>query len=688
MGGVAAAPLALAGCRSGKHAEPSQSESIAASAPVSEVRTRDLGAIGTGSNMFRSGIVHSSGIVFIGTYGPPPGIIWKYDPKVGGKLTKVAAPGEYQLDCMVEAPNGRIYIGTAYNGIVYELDPTTGDVRNLSAPPVESTSWIFTMTRTRAGEIYGGRGAGLFHLDWRTGKMRGLGVVPGHHEAPGVSSAPIIRNLQERPDGLIWGDTNRWLFTFNPKDGKITPVVDVAAYDEACYGIFHTSEHSPFDDLYFAIYPRYNDRTPRHMFMVCRAATGKLEPLELPELTGVCFAQGWWRGEDGKGEPRWLISQYDTDKQTGSVAVVDVLRQRVDERWTVDGHDTQLTRALDIDGPGVWFYTGTPGALCRIDTKAKKFIRVAENPMAVECRNLAASYEGQLGTDTYDCGYVFTFDPDTREHEVHGRPYFDDHRCNYGPAAFAGFRKSAGDGFWFVSNHGEEERTVHLYATDVMSNRHRRIGLPAIQLVRMGDGTVCGRLGRNPPSIAFDPMTCWTPAWIAQEGEAFRYVPGREKVDMLEWGKVGPITPLPRTLTLAAVAQGAQLNIRDLDGGAPLDSADMGSPIVALASDMSHGLVYVALQGGQVARCTLKDNRFVDTRYLPFGLVDRGFFVLPRSGRVVGISGDGTVTVLNPQTLARDQFAGPVPMPAGPAVHPTRDAWYFANRSLTEYTLA
>src|SRR5688572_25431267 len=86
------------------------------------VTTRDLGPMGTGSNMFRSGVVHSSGVVFIGTYGPQPGIIWKYDPKTE-RLTKVAAPGEYQLDCMIEAPNGKVYIGTAYGGIVYELDP-------------------------------------------------------------------------------------------------------------------------------------------------------------------------------------------------------------------------------------------------------------------------------------------------------------------------------------------------------------------------------------------------------------------------------------------------------------------------------------------------------------------------------------------------------------------------------------
>ena len=55
------------------------------------ITTTDLGPMGRGSNMFRCGIVHSSGRVFIGTYGPPPGIIWRYDPDAG-ELTKIVVP--------------------------------------------------------------------------------------------------------------------------------------------------------------------------------------------------------------------------------------------------------------------------------------------------------------------------------------------------------------------------------------------------------------------------------------------------------------------------------------------------------------------------------------------------------------------------------------------------------------------
>ena len=74
---------------------------------------KECGPMGTGSNMFRSALRASDGTVYIGTYGPAPAIIWRYTKDE--RLEKVAEVEEYQLDCMVEAPNGKIYIGTAYS---------------------------------------------------------------------------------------------------------------------------------------------------------------------------------------------------------------------------------------------------------------------------------------------------------------------------------------------------------------------------------------------------------------------------------------------------------------------------------------------------------------------------------------------------------------------------------------------
>jgi DNA-binding beta-propeller fold protein YncE len=70
-----------------------------------------------------------------------------------------------------------------------------------------------------------------------------------------------------------------------------------------------------------------------------------------------------------------------------------------------------------------------------------------------------------------------------------------------------------------------------------------------------------------------------------------------------------------------------------------------------------------------------------------FGPSDRGVFVLPDSGRLVGVAADGTVSVYDPETNAVSSISGPPPLPAGPAVGPAADAWYFAHRTVMRYVL-
>jgi DNA-binding beta-propeller fold protein YncE len=70
-----------------------------------------------------------------------------------------------------------------------------------------------------------------------------------------------------------------------------------------------------------------------------------------------------------------------------------------------------------------------------------------------------------------------------------------------------------------------------------------------------------------------------------------------------------------------------------------------------------------------------------------FGSAERGFFVLPATGRLVGVGGDGTVSAFDPQSGNVRQYAGPLPLPAGPAVDPDCDAWYFADQEVVRYAL-
>lgn len=635
--------------------------------PTLRIETKDLGPMATGSNMFRCGLVHSSSVIYIGTYGPAPALVWKYDPRTGA-LAKVGTPGEYQLDSMVEAPNRKVYIGTAYSGLVYELDPKTEAIRSLGTPPVDSTSWIFTMICTREGEIFGAKGVGLFRLDWRTGRMESCGIVPGNHwTGPPNSgaSSPITRTLEQRSDGLIWGDTNRWIFTFDPKTRKIKPLVDVQQHDEACYAVIHPFGQSPIDDLWFSIYPRFSGKLPRNSLCVYRTATGKIEPVELGNLPKHLWPCGWWN-KDGKWH--WLASWRDDDTQKSEMLVIDVQVKRVVERWEVPGNGmwpTQLT------GPGLWFFSGSRGTLFRADPEHKRLIAVAENPSPVQCVSLAASRDGRLGAYTYDCGFAFTYDLKTGKSADHGRVNVDDHRSPVGPAAFAGK-----DARYFVANHSVT--VPKLWVTDTKANRHWAVGAPAAQLVAFQDGTVWGITDSS-------PAVPWTPAKQAGPGILFRYRPGEAKADV--FGKLGPVGPIlesPGQSKGVLVGMGKKLGLFSPRLEKRVAEADLPSALSAMASDGKGGLAYLVLSDGALLSCSITGDRSLAVTNLGvrLGATDRGCFVLPQSRRLVAIGKDGKASTFDPRTRAVQNLEGPAPLPTGPAVHPTEDVWFFAGRQL------
>jgi len=659
------------------------------------ITTRDVGVMGRGTNMFRCGLVHSSGAgsaagaVFLGTYGPPPALVWRYSPTTG-ELTRVAAPGEYQLDCMVEAPDGMVYLGTAYNGLVYRLDPATGDVESLGSPPIDSTPaspqapWIFTMICTSRGEIYGAKGVGLFRLDWRQQRLEAIGVVPGdHHTLHPSRSSPIIRQLEEAPDGTIWGDTNRWLFRFHPDTGQIEPLSDMANVDPACYALFLPSGRRPSADAFFCLYSRFSGQAVRDRLYVCRAEGGEVHPVRLPRLRGDLSGHpAWWT--DGQ-RPVLLMQTWEEERQRAHLAEVDPQSGQVLGEWSRDSHEPGGNFLM---GSGREFYFFTFTKLYRADTEARRLEEVAQNPTPVECRCLAVSPRGRLGTDTYDLGYAFTLDLATGVSHSHGKVWADDHRANYGPAAFAGRT-----GHYFLANHGEA--MPGLWVTDTHTNRHWRAGEPAIQLVRFGDGSVWGTQGPNPPTIAFDPEVCWTPAWQARPGRLFRYRPGARQVEVIEeTGEVGALAEAPGRAGRLLAVMGQELLVYDLRAGQVVQRLVLPGECAAAASH-ARRRAYLLLAEGTLLACRPAAGGKVtlDVAARGFGPADRGFFVLPRSGAVVGVSADGGLCLWRADRTRSGGDAtvchlqAPVPLPAGPAVDPLEDAWYFAHRSVVRYSL-
>lgn len=637
-----------------------------------------IGIMGTGTNTFRCAIVHSSGIIFIGTYGPEPALIWRYDPMVK-ELTLVGAPGEYQLDCMVEAPNGLIYIGTAYEALVYELDPATLQIRNLGTPPVDSTPWIFTMICTGDGEIYGAKGVGMFHLDWRTGEMTSCGIVPGDHLTQGPNpSSPIVRSLEERPDGLLWGDTNCWIFTFDSSTRKITLIADIAATDSTVYGISHCSGISPTNELYFRKISRFSGKTSEHSLSIW--INNGLEHLDIEEFRGGCGISGWWH----QHEKAYLLIGYNNqDEEEVCIAVFDIETRKIVDRWKAEGI-REPSPGL-IPGPGLWFMSGGRGVLYQADPEQKKLIPMVINPEPVECRSLAYSPRQVLGTDTYDCGYVFTYNLKSKSFVDHGKVTLDDHRCHYGPAAFAGK-----DGNYLVANHGDGGGWPKLWVTELENNKHWSIGETAIQLLTADDGVVWGTIGETVTAYKFKPKKCWISSWQSKPGKLFRYKPGEHKAEVVEEaGIVGAISPVPGMANRLLLASNEQVILFDTESRQVVHRQAMPGAVKGMSRHNNSKLVYLLLEGGLLYRCrTFRHDGFeLGLCAEGFTLFERGFFALPVSGAVVGVDHDGRINVWNEETGNVHTLKGPEPLPAGPAVADDEDAWYYADRFVMKYSI-
>ena len=642
-----------------------------------KIISESIGNLGTGSNMFRCGLSHSSGVIYIGTYGPQPAIIWKYNPKVG-KLEEVGRPGEYQLDCMVEAPNGTIYIGTAYGAIVYRLDPKTDKITSLGTPPIDSTTWIFTMTCTKAGEIYGAKGVGLFRLDWQNDKLEAIGLIPGDHKTllPGGSS-PIVRALVEAPDGKIYGDTNRWLFRFDPKTRKIEQLADMALVDKATYALFLADiGPQPDNDCIFSIYSRFSGKEMQNYFYAYRTAKALVEPVKIEGFSGAPFGLPSWylRGAN----KHLLVSAFHADDDLTRLHELDLNTGKVFSTWDYAGIDAGLVR---LHGPGMYYITSTPGKLLVADPEKRALQVLAENPTPVECRSLAASPNGILGTDTYDCGFMFTRDLKSGQVISHGRVWQDDHRCNYGPSVFAGDK-----GRYFLANHSEA--TQGLWVTDTQTNRHWRIGEPTIQLVAMKDGSVWGTAGINPPSYEYQKGAVWSSDWQSRPGALFRYDSGAKQViGIADLGAVGCIAEAPGAARIL-VGRGKDLLVFEPREKKVIQTFQLIDSVVAIAHDQERKLAYVLLADKSLHLCQIKEGALVVEKIADaFMFFERGFFVLSKSRRLVGLANDNTASVFDPKSGKVNQVNGASPLSAGPAIDPIEDAWYFADKQVMRYRL-
>lgn len=650
-----------------------------------KVQTEILGPAGTGSKSFISGCLHSNGKIYIGTYGPAPAIIWQFDPKTN-ELEKLAAPGEYQLRRLVEGVDGKIYIGTAYEGLVYCLDPDTGKVSIVGTPPVDSTTWIFWMFRSRSGKIYGARGVGLFELDVKTGKIRSLGLVPGEHQTPPPSSDPIVRTLHELPDGSLLGDTNRHLFRYFPKESRYEIIADMVKYDNACYAMLLPFVHPSDGTMIFPIYPRYSGKKIAEPFYFWDADSNKVKHIQIKGWGSRDIGGNGWVGRNAQGvkvlrQPSYLNGKFELTE-------IDIEKQCVIYSYT------ENPGSVCIDANGVWWLGGAGFGLVRFDEAKRTCVPTVSNPTPAPTRCLAASPDGMLGTDTFDLGHMFTFDPQKRISKSHGKVWADDHRCNYGPAAFSG------DGRYFICNHGQA--TPKLFVTDVEQNSSWSIGKTASSLITCSDGSVWGVEGASVDTVdIFLPPISWTPQNQRQQTPAkvFRYHPGAKEVevinhDWLFWGYSPLLAELEydgKVCILAVSPAKSECGwvVLDMNSTNILNRGKMQVPAWSITSDDKKKAAYMIGEDGCLYKLVIsqKGDLVQDKVAEDFGTGSRGFFYLPGLASFISIESDGTVNGFSVANGTKFYAKGPVPLPSGPAVDATRNCWYFSGDIIVKYAI-
>jgi hypothetical protein len=158
---------------------------------------------------------------------------------------------------------------------------------------------------------------------------------------------------------------------------------------------------------------------------------------------------------------------------------------------------------------------------------------------------------------------------------------------------------------------------------------------------------------------------------------------------MPDVGPFGPVAEAPGRPGSLLVSLRQGVGVYDAEKQKVSAEKELPSAVLAVATDSTAGMVYLVLADGSLWSCRVgrAGQLTIGKIATAFGPCDRGCLLLPRSRRLVGIAADGTVSVFEPEKGIVAKVKGPVPLPAGPAAHPTEDVWYFADRHVLQYAL-
>jgi hypothetical protein len=240
------------------------------------------------------------------------------------------------------------------------------------------------------------------------------------------------------------------------------------------------------------------------------------------------------------------------------------------------------------------------------------------------------------------------------------------------PLAFAGEA-----GRFLLANYRDGEREPALWVSDLEEGRCWRVGAAALRLTRAGDGSVWGISGE-------------AAAAFVQPGALFRYRPGAEQVEAHpEAGRVGLFTEAAGQPGCLFVLQPERIVLYDYERRAERTSVPLLAMPLGATLDTRRGIAWHPFGGGSLLGCFVQAGGEIAPIVLAdqFKRPDRGFFCLPESGWVAGVSEDGMVCVFDPFSQRVFRVPGPSPASGAVALAPDEDAWYGAGEKLTKYAL-
>ncbi|WP_162605940.1 hypothetical protein [Jiangella aurantiaca] len=141
--------------------------------------------------------VTPNGDVYVGTYGE--GRVYRYRPGAAAvEDLGVAVPGETFVWSVTHDENGVVYGGTGQSRAnVFRYDPATGTTTNLGSLAPDADPLIVRGIAAGGGKVYAGTHAttSVVEIDPVTGERRDLGLPPGADPAAGVYDLDVRGRL-------------------------------------------------------------------------------------------------------------------------------------------------------------------------------------------------------------------------------------------------------------------------------------------------------------------------------------------------------------------------------------------------------------------------------------------------------------------------------------------------------------